>query len=79
MNKNIVGRPLNEDDEVNKDGLKAWERAYIEDRSWESLQEDESGILHYIDTSAIQHGQYRRRLRALSANATTARIQKGLI
>ncbi|KAL5098769.1 hypothetical protein RYX36_003096, partial [Vicia faba] len=82
MNNSIAGRPLNEDDEedeVNEDGLEAWERAYTEDRSWESLQEDESGLLRSIDTSAVQHAQYRRRLRALAANAATARIQKGLI
>lgn len=79
---NIAGRPLNEDDEedeVNEDGLEAWERAYTEDRSWESLQEDESGLLRSIDTTAIQHAQYRRRLRALASNAASARIQKGLI
>lgn len=82
---NIAGRPLNGDledddeDEANDDGLEAWERAYTEDRSWESLQEDESGLLRPIDTKAIHHAQYRRRLRALASNAATARIQKGLI
>lgn len=78
-------RPLNRDvedddeDEANGDGLEAWERAYTEDRSWESLQEDESGLLRPIDTTAIQHAQYRRRLRSLASKAATARIQKGLI
>jgi len=82
---NIAGRPLNGDledddeDEANDDGLEAWERAHTEDRSWESLQEDESGLLRPIDTTAIHHAQYRRRLRALASNAATARIQKGLI
>lgn len=82
---NIAGKPLNGDledddeDEANDDGLEAWERAYTEDRSWESLQEDESGLLRPIDTTAIHHAQYRRRLRALASNAATARIQKGLI
>ncbi|KAK2362921.1 general transcription factor IIH subunit [Trifolium repens] len=82
---NIAGRPLNGDvedddeDEANEDGLEAWERAYTEDRSWESLQEDESGLLRPIDTTAVQHAQYRRRLRALASSAATARIQKGLI
>ncbi|GAU17862.1 hypothetical protein TSUD_329880 [Trifolium subterraneum] len=82
---NIAGRPLNGDvedddeDEANDDGREAWERAYTEDRSWESLQEDESGLLRPIDTTAVHHAQYRRRLRALASNAATARIQKGLI
>lgn len=80
---NIAQRPLNgdieDDDEDEANGLEAWERAYTEDRSWESLQEDESGLLRPIDTTAIQHAQYRRRLRALASSAATARIQKGLI
>ncbi|XP_050368595.1 general transcription factor IIH subunit 2 [Argentina anserina] len=64
-----------EEDEENADGLAAWERAYADERSWESLQEDEAGLLRPIDNQNLQHAQYRRRLRA----ATTARIQKGLI
>ncbi|KAL6199978.1 hypothetical protein ACLB2K_029760 [Fragaria x ananassa] len=64
-----------EEDEENNDGLAAWERAYADERSWESLQEDESGLLRPIDNQSLHHAQYRRRLRA----ATTARIQKGLI
>lgn len=81
---NIAERPLNgdveddEEDEANGD-LEAWERTYAEDRSWESLQEDESGLLCPIDTTAIYHAQYRRRLRTLASTAATARIQKGLI
>lgn len=81
MNNN-ADRPLNgeveeddDDDEANGRGLDAWERTYAEDRSWESLQEDESGLLRPIDNKAIYHAQYRRRLRA----ATSSRIQKGLI
>ncbi|KAK2643305.1 hypothetical protein Ddye_025068 [Dipteronia dyeriana] len=86
--KNGEGRRLNkqagEDDEEEEDdlegGLEAWERRYAEDRSWEALQEDESGLLQPIDNSAIYHAQYRRRLRALSLASTAAsRIQKGLI
>ena len=67
-----------EDDNLNG-GLEAWERSYADDRSWEALQEDESGFLRPIDNSAFYHAQYRRRLRDRSLVATTARIQKGLI
>lgn len=66
-----------EDDEDNDvEGLEAWERAYADERSWESLQEDESGFLRPIDNKTIQHAQYRRRLKTYSSSA---RIQKGLI
>ncbi|PIA45192.1 hypothetical protein AQUCO_01700614v1 [Aquilegia coerulea] len=68
-----------DDDEGNEKGMEAWERAYADERSWESLQEDESGLLRPIDNSSLHHAQYRRRLRALSAASSTARIQKGLI
>lgn len=64
-----------EEDDANNGGLAAWERAYADERSWESLQEDESGLLQPIDNQSLKHAQYRRRLRA----ASTARIQKGLI
>ncbi|KAJ0083275.1 general transcription factor IIH subunit 2 isoform X1 [Pistacia vera] len=84
--KNREGRRLNgeaeEDDEDEDDlngGLEAWERSYADDRSWEALQEDESGLLRPIDNSAIYHAQYRRRLRARSLSANASRIQKGLI
>jgi len=80
---NVAERPLNgdveDDDEDDGADLEAWERTYAEDRSWEALQEDESGLLRPIDTTAIYHAQYRRRLRTLAATAATARIQKGLI
>ncbi|KAF6156208.1 hypothetical protein GIB67_030211 [Kingdonia uniflora] len=59
-----------------KNDLEAWERAYADDRSWESLQEDDSGFLLHIDTNILHHDQYRRHLRSVSA---TPRIQKGLI
>lgn len=68
-----------DDDDDGNGGLAAWERTYADDRSWEALQEDESGLLRPIDNKAIYHAQYRRRLRSLSSIATTARIQKGLI
>lgn len=69
-----------EDEEEDEDegtgaGREAWERTYADERSWESLQEDESGLLRPIDNKALYHAQYRRRLRT----ATSARIQKGLI
>ncbi|KAI3857840.1 hypothetical protein MKX03_009959 [Papaver bracteatum] len=68
-----------EDEEGNENDMEAWERAYAEDRSWESLQEDESGLLRPIDNDGVQHAQYRRRLRNLSAASAASRIQKGLI
>ena len=64
-----------EDDYGNGRGLDAWERTYADERSWESLQEDESGLLRPIDNKTLYHAQYRRRLRT----ASTVRIQKGLI
>ncbi|OMP09731.1 von Willebrand factor, type A [Corchorus olitorius] len=67
-----------DDDDMNAD-LDAWERTYTDERSWEALQEDESGLLRPIDNTALYHSQYRRRLRSLSSTATAARIQKGLI
>jgi transcription initiation factor TFIIH subunit 2 len=67
-----------EEEEGNED-LEAWERAYADERSWEALQEDESGLLRPIDNNTLYHAQYRRRIRSLSSLATTARIQKGLI
>ncbi|XP_026414747.1 general transcription factor IIH subunit 2-like [Papaver somniferum] len=68
-----------DDEEGNENDMEAWERAYAEDRSWESLQEDESGLLRPIDNDGVQHAQYRRRLRNLSAASAASRIQKGLI
>lgn len=64
-----------DDEEGDGRGLDAWERTYADERSWESLQEDESGLLRPIDNKTLQHAQYRRRLRT----ATSIRIQKGLI
>ncbi|KAJ9178157.1 hypothetical protein P3X46_010066 [Hevea brasiliensis] len=66
-----------DDDDGDGHGLDAWERTYTDERSWEALQEDESGLLRPIDNKIIHHAQYRRRLRSLST--TAARIQKGLI
>ncbi|KOM28165.1 hypothetical protein LR48_Vigan503s004000, partial [Vigna angularis] len=59
-------RPLNgdvKDDDDDGGDLEAWERTHIEDRSWEDLQEDESGLLRPIDTIVIYHAQYRIHLR----------------
>ncbi|CAA6666438.1 unnamed protein product [Spirodela intermedia] len=58
---------------------------YADERSWESLQEDESGLLRPIDTKTFQHAQYRRRLLLRTAAAAgdsgsaAPRIQRGLI
>jgi transcription initiation factor TFIIH subunit 2 len=70
-----------EEEEESGEGrvLEAWERAYADERSWESLQEDESGLLRPIDTKTLVHAQYRRRLLLRSAAGAAARIQKGLI
>lgn len=70
-----------EDDEEEENGgrgIEAWERAYADERSWEDLQEDESGLLRPIDTKTIAHAQYRRRLLQRSTHGAS-RIQKGLI
>ncbi|PKU85740.1 general transcription factor IIH subunit 2 [Dendrobium catenatum] len=67
-----------EDEENGGRDLEAWERAYADERSWEDLQEDESGLLRPIDTKTIAHAQYRRRLLQRSVHGTS-RIQKGLI
>ncbi|XP_057955750.1 general transcription factor IIH subunit 2 [Malania oleifera] len=74
-----AGEEEEDEDEANGQGLDAWERAYADERSWESLQEDESGLLCPVDNKTLFHAQYRRRLRSLSSTATAARIQKGLI
>ncbi|CAM8927361.1 unnamed protein product [Rhodiola kirilowii] len=68
-----------EEDEDDVNDIEAWERAYADERSWESLQEDESGLLRPIDNLSLQHAQYRRRIRNLSYADTFSRIQKGLI
>jgi len=78
---NSRGKPLDreEDDEDEDNDMAAWERAYVDERSWESLQEDESGLLRPIDNKTLYHAQYRRRIRSISSTSTAARIQKGLI
>lgn len=68
-------REEDEEDDDDGRGREAWERTYADERSWESLQEDESGLLRPIDNKTLYHAQYRRRLRTTAA----ARIQKGLI
>lgn len=79
--RRLSGHTEEEDDEddVDDGGREAWERTYADERSWESLQEDESGLLRPIDNKALYHAQYRRRLRSLAATNAAARIQKGLI
>ncbi|KAJ4800561.1 General transcription factor IIH subunit 2 [Rhynchospora pubera] len=73
-----------EDDEEEEDdnegkGTDAWERAYADERSWEDLQEDESGLLRPIDTKTLVHAQYRKRLllRSSTGGSVASRIQKG--
>lgn len=65
-----------EDDEEAGKELEAWERAYADERSWETLQEDEEGLLN-LDKKQQQQRQYRRRLQ--SAAAAASNIQRGLI
>lgn len=62
-----------EADEAGKD-QQAWERAYADDRSWEALREDESGLLQPLDT-AEQQRQHRRRIQAVVG----PRIRRGII
>lgn len=71
-----------QDDDGRGEGLDAWERAYADERSWESLQEDESGLLRPIDPQTFHYAQYRRRLLLRSSaeqESSSLRIQKGLI
>lgn len=65
-----------EDEEDESGGMEDWERAYAEERSWEDLHEDESGLLRSADPAGIHLAQYRRRVKAYSS---AERIQKGLI
>ncbi|CAN1307071.1 General transcription factor IIH subunit 2 [Linum perenne] len=67
----------NEED-VDDEGREAWEKQYTDERSWEALEEDESGLLH-VDNTAIYHSKYRKRLRSLAPASGASRIQKGLI
>jgi hypothetical protein len=71
--------PGDEEEDVGDEGrvLEAWERAYADERSWESLQEDESGLLRPVDTKTLVHARYRWCL-LLRSTAAAARIQKGL-
>ncbi|KAE8692965.1 protein arv1-like protein isoform X1 [Hibiscus syriacus] len=58
---NGAGRRINggveeddDEDDVNGD-LDAWERTYTDERSWESLQEDESGMFRPIEALTTRH------------------------
>lgn len=68
-----------EEDENEDHDMSAWERAFTEEKSWESLQEDESGLLHPIDNKMLSHAQYRQRIRFISSTSVDTRNQKGLI
>lgn len=66
-----------EDDGVEEDepmaDRGAFERQYADERSWEELQEDESGMLR-VDV-AQQQRQHRKRMSAMAG----PRIQRGII
>eukprot|EP00897_Mesotaenium_endlicherianum_P002059 jgi/Mesen1/1881/ME000143S00930 len=62
-----------EAEEAMKD-LEAWERRYGDDRSWEALQEDESGLLRPLDVTAQQREKRQRHL-----DAPAERIRRGMI
>lgn len=70
--------PMDEDgdgdaEEQGRD-MEAWEKAYAEDRSWEALTEDASGLLLAVDVTQQQR-QHRRRFAASKG----PRIQRGII
>jgi hypothetical protein len=71
--------PMDEDGDLDIEeevrDMEAWERAYAEDRSWEALTEDASGLLVPVDVTQQQR-QHRRRFAAAS---TGPRIQRGII
>ncbi|CAM6099589.1 unnamed protein product [Calypogeia fissa] len=73
--------PMDEDGDGDVDAeeqgrdMEAWERAYAEDRSWEALTEDASGLLVPVDVTQQQR-QHRRRFAAASSGP---RIQRGII
>lgn len=52
----------------------AFERHYADERSWEELQEDESGMLRPLDV-ADQQRQHRKRMAAMAG----PHIQRGII
>mmetsp|Transcript_11153 Transcript_11153/g.33448 ORF Transcript_11153/g.33448 Transcript_11153/m.33448 type:complete len:453 (+) Transcript_11153:338-1696(+) len=77
----VRGRVV-EDEEGNDDGpeeldheSRAFEREYVDDHSWEDLQEDEHGRLRALDPRAAQRAKRRR----LLSEAVSARIRRGLI
>ncbi|KAL3701137.1 hypothetical protein R1sor_019159 [Riccia sorocarpa] len=70
--------PMEEDGDLDAEeqgrDLEAWERAYAEDRSWESLTEDASGLLLAVDVT-----QQQRQARRRYAASKGPRIQRGII
>jgi transcription initiation factor TFIIH subunit 2 len=72
------GEPMEEDglEDAEDDGgdREAYERAYADERSWEELQEDESGLLRPLDV-AQQQRQHRKRVAAMAG----PHIQRGII
>lgn len=77
--QNMLLRDAEADDEeeaaVGGKEREAWEKTYADERSWEALEEDESGILHMDRQQQQQQRHYRRRLQSMVAS----QIQRGLI
>ncbi|CAI5536567.1 unnamed protein product, partial [Closterium sp. Naga37s-1] len=60
----------------------AWERSYANDRSWESVQEDESGRLRPVDVAGQQRSERERRRRQQAGQAGRVgaqRVRRGII
>ncbi|GJP72640.1 hypothetical protein CLOP_g9798 [Closterium sp. NIES-67] len=60
----------------------AWERSYANDRSWEAVQEDESGRLRAVDVAGQQRGERERRRRQQAGQAGRVgaeRVRRGII
>ena len=53
------GMELDSDDDAEATGrrLEAWERAYANAKSWEALEEDESGRLRGLDPTVTQRAK----------------------
>ncbi|CAI5516416.1 unnamed protein product [Closterium sp. Naga37s-1] len=60
----------------------AWERSYANDRSWEAVQEDESGRLRPVDVAGQQRSERERRRRQQAGQAGRVgaqRVRRGII
>jgi len=58
------GMELDSDEDAEATGrrLEAWERAYANSKSWEALEEDESGRLRGLDPTVSQRAKRCARL-----------------